>query len=478
MKKILSLILALLVVWVVGLLYAGHKTEELLAQYIDKTNKSYQNYLNIKLKFESNFFSAKAKYTVKVDLQKSLETLNLSKDDFAQFENTFKDLFKDPFVINQNIQYGPILFGGNNMEFGMTRISYHSTLNDFISVAAKGQLSTEAMKALISNLNKILEKEVTFDFASVVPFFSNKIHSSGSISEIRIKADKVSLTISEMIFDSTNESEIFFNNGRFNVSNITLKGQKEVINMQNLSFSYNFDKAVEKDVYFGNAEFDIQNLGFGDLAGEDSNLTINLAIGLNQNKKPGLADLKFGLKFEALKYSEKVKVASPDLPKKLQFFWSLNKVNTVEFLTFLTKDAKNINDAIDNLSKIFVKKVSDLNLNVDITTIKQPKIHNTLDFNVVYNFDKSDVKKLLMANDLLEVEQLIKDRLIANLKLKVNTKILKSLEPKLESLVKNKVIIKEHDFYQTDINYQKKKLMVNDIDMTVILQQLKALNKQ
>jgi hypothetical protein len=499
MKKILSLVLILLIVWIVSLLYAAHQTEKLITQYIVKTNEFYrQNYLGIELeltKFESNFFDANAQYTIKINSKELSKVLNLNKDEFVKFET----VVKDPFIVNQNIQYGPILFGGDNVEFGMAKISYHSTLNNLIRavipyISSEEQLNTKKLNGIISDLSQVLEKEVTLNFTSVLSFFSNEIYSSGSISDIRINKNGISLMVEEMTFDSVNSVQNPLLNSRLNVPNIVFKSKEgEIINIQNLLIFHNFDKATDELNYLGNTKFGIQNLSFQFSADEKINLAVNSVMDLSQGKEPNLVNAKFGAKLEILKYLKKAELTPFDLPKILQFSLSLNGFNQAEFATIFykirdcvaTTDIEKTNPLvclksnIDNIEKIFVKQVSNLNFNVDVTTIRQPKIHNTGNINVVYNFDKGDIKQLLtIINDHpAEVGKFVRGKFIANLKVKANPEILKDSEPALKMLMQKNLIVKKSGLYQADISYQKEKFTADGKDVTAIFQQLGMSNK-
>ncbi|VVM22473.1 hypothetical protein BSPWISOXPB_6961 [uncultured Gammaproteobacteria bacterium] len=53
----------------------------------------------------------------------------------------------------------------------------------------------EQLDVFISGLNQALEKEVAINFESVLPFFSNKMHTSGAIGEISVNEGDTLLTI-------------------------------------------------------------------------------------------------------------------------------------------------------------------------------------------------------------------------------------------------------------------------------------------
>jgi len=485
MKKILGLVIMLLVIWAAGLLYAGHKTEKLISQYVNQTNKVYQQTgIKIELElrqFDSNLFGAKAQYAVKIDIhdiKDQLElNLELDEDDMTALE----DAFKTPFIINQDIQYGPVFFD-EGLEFAMAKTSLQSTFSNFVKgILEFKQGNEKQLGALISNIKQVLEKEVVLEFNIVLPLFSNKIKTTGFISEIRINNKGDLLVIDKMTFDSaTNSQNILTGQSNVNIPNITFKA-KDGTSMSIKGISEAINNSFDG---FGKVKYDIQKLDVKSPKEGNTSLSISAFIEINKNKAPNLSDIKASVKLEVFKYPKQVKIMPYDLPRVIQLSWSLNGINYKEFIEIFRK-LKNLSSAkgsaktvepsvyfLDNLDRFLVKNVSNFNFNGDITTTKQPKIHNTLDLTVTYDFGKGEVKKLLKMDDT-EAGEFAKDKVSANLKIKVNTDTLKEFQPMLAMPISQGILEEKHNFYQTNANYQKGKLMVNGKDMSAILQQLK-----
>ena len=507
MKKILSFIIALLIVWVGSLLYAGYQTEKLISQYVNQINQVYQqSYPGVELelkKFDSNFFDAKAQYAIKINIRKLVDELNLGLDKNDDFVGFLEDAFKTPIVIDQDIQYGPVFFD-EGLEFAMAKISFQSTLSNFVKTMAKEllprfednqQKNKEQLDVFISELNQVLEKEVVINFESVLPFFSNKVHTSGTISEINInKADTV-YTIGRMTFDDVTNIQDLTGHGNFNIPNIISKYKNvQIFKIQELSISYNINEFIDAFNYFGDVKFDIQKLNFNSSTDEGVSFAVafNLKSSRN-NKMSDLSDVEINTTVKILKYPKQLEVMPFDLPETVFASWSLKGVDNTNFANTTQKfkhylstiDTDNvkftkipahlINDIANGLDKSFVKQVTSLNIDLDITTVKQPKINNTLNLQLIYDFDKGDMMQFLamISNDnLKKAGEFVKDKVIVNLKAKVSAKILEKFKPMLQTQIQQGMVIEKNGFYQTSANYQNKKLMVNGKDMIAILQQL------
>lgn len=504
MKKILGVVIALLVIWMAGLLYAGHQTEKLISQYVDKINQIYQQAYSgaefeLKLKkFDSNFFNAKAQYAIKIDIPGLEDKLNFGLDEGDIV--ALKNAFKTPFIINQDIQYGPVFFD-KGLEFAMAKISFQSTLSNFVKAIAEKilphfeseqQENEKQLGVLISNIKQVLEKEVILDFNSVLPFFSNKIKTTGVISEIRINDKSNLLVFDKMTFDSVSNLQDFTGQSNFNIPNITFKNKNGQTSMKGLSVTNNINEVIDAFNIFSDTKFSIQKLDIYSPKDGDISLSTSILIKISKNKVPNLNNTKASVKLEVLKYPKQGKIMPYDLPRVMQLSLSLNGVNSKEFAEIFDKlenfsptkgGAKKIefpvdflNDIASNLDSAFVKNVSNLNFNADITTTKQPKIHNVLNFNVVYDFDKGDIKKLLtmVSKNSTEASKFAKDKVNANLKIKVNADMLKQFKPMLVTPINQGILEEKHGFYQTNVNYKEGKLIVNGKDMSAILQQLKS----
>jgi hypothetical protein len=498
MKKILISIILLLVAWAASLLYAGHHTEKLLTQYTSRMNQEYQKLdLGIRLeltKFDSNFFNAKTQYAVKVDVYKLMRALDAglnNEDNSAKLKNVFKEPFI--FIINQNVQYGPIFFD-DGLEFAMAKINYQSTLSDFIKTISTKvlplmQQKNKKLDVLTSTINQALRKKVAINFDSTLSFFSDIVHTEGVIDEININERVI---ISKTIFDDMTNIKNLTGYGKFNISNITIKdkNRQSAVEMQDLSISYNRNEFIDFFNSLGDFKFDIQKIGFNSPMGKVS-LAITADVKSKRNNKmPDLSDNKFSMRVEALEYPEQTKLIPFDLPKIVSVSWSLNGFNNTELNTIFRKlnqysdivDAGNkvpeglINEIASSFDKAFIKQISNFGFNIDITTIQQPKIHNTLNLDVVHNFHKGDMKQLLtMINQdgySQKISELMQDAVIANLKVKVNAKLLAIFEEKLQLLTQQGAITKDLGFYQTDVNYKNRKLTVNgkNISAAVIKQ--------
>jgi hypothetical protein len=79
----------------------------------------------------------------------------------------------------------------------------------------------------------------------------------------------------------------------------------------------------------------------------------------------------------------------------------------------------------------------------------------------------------MIGNDnLKKAGEFVKDKIIVNLKAKVSAKVLEKFKPMLQTQIQQGIVIEKNGFYQTSVNYQNKKLMVNGKDMIAIMQQL------
>ncbi len=502
MKKILSFIIALLIVWVGSLLYAGHQTEKLISQYVNQINQFYQqSYPGVELelkKFDSNFFDAKAQYAIKINIRKLTDKLSPGLDKDDDFIGFLEDAFKTPIVINQDIQYGPVFFD-EGLEFAMAKISFQSTLSNLVKTMAKEllprfegdqQKNKEQLDVFISGLNQALEKEVAINFESVLPFFSNKMHTSGAIGEISVNEGDTLLTIGKITFNGVGNMQDLTGYGNFNIPNIIFKHKNlQIFEMQELSISYNVNEFIDAFNYFGDLKFDAQKVNIGSSAGEGISLAVAFNLKSSRNNKlSDLSDVEINTTVKLLKYPEQVKAMPFDLPETVSASWSLKGVNNTNFADTMQKfqqylstiDADNpkktpihvINDIAAGLDKSFVKQVTSFNIDLDITTVKQPKINNTLNFQLIYDFDKGDLLAMINNGDLKKAGEFIKDKIIVNLKAKVSAKILETFKPMLQAQIQQGMVIEKNGFYQTSANYQNKKLMVNGKDMSAIVQQL------
>ena len=507
MKKILSFIIALLIVWVGSLLYAGHQTEKLISQYVNQINQVYQqSYPGVELelkKFDSNFFDAKAQYAIKVNIRKLTDGLNLGLDENDDFIRFLEDAFKTPIVIDQDIQYGPVFFD-EGLEFAMAKISFQSTLSNFVKTIAKEllprfednqQKNKEQLDVFISGLNQVLDKEVVINFESVLPFFSNKAHTSSTIGEISVNEEDTLLTIGKMTFDGVTNMQDFTGHGNFNIPSIISKYKNlQIFEMQELSISYNINEFIDAFNYFGDVKFDVQKVTLDSLTDEGVGLAVALNLKSSRNNKMfDLSDVEINTTVKMLKYPKQVEAIPFDLPETVFASWSLKGVNNTNFANTMQKfkhylstiDIDNakftkipthlINDIANGLDKSFVKQVTSFNTDLDITTVKQPKINNTLSLQLIYDFDKGDMMQFLamIGNDnLKKAGEFVKDKIIVNLKAKVSAKVLEKFKPMLQTQIQQGIVIEKNGFYQTSVNYQNKKLMVNGKDMIAIMQQL------
>lgn len=506
MKKILGfVVVALLIVWVASLLYVGHQTEKMISQYVNQINQVYQQtYPGVELelrKFDSNFFDAKAQYAIKVDIRKLMLNFGLDKNNLVALEN----IFKNPFIVDQDIQYGPVFFD-DGLKFAMAKISFQSTLNNFVKAIAEEflprfeadqQKNKEQLDIFISNLNQALEKKVVINFESFLPLFSNEIHTNGTIGEISFNEKGTLFTIGKMTFNDVVNMQKLTKHSNLNIPNIIFKHRDgQIFEVQKLSISADINEFIDTFNYFGDIKFDAQKVNFNLPTGEDVSFAAAFNFKSSKNNKiSNLYNSEINIIVKMLKLPKQAEAAPFDLPETVSVSWALNGINNAEFTNTIQKlqhyistiGADNakltkiptylINDIANGLDKSFVKQATNFNIDFDITTFKQQKINNTLSFQLIYDFDKGDMVQLLtmINNDnLKKASEFIKNKIIINLQVKVNTKLLEKFKPILQTQIQQGIVTEKYGFYQTNANYQNKKLMINGKDMSAILQQLSS----
>lgn len=464
MKKILSLIVITLFIWLIAIWYAGNQTEKLLNQLIIKENQlSQQKQLGYEVeltKFDSNLFNAEAQYSLKFDS--------------SEFSG------QPPFLIDYDIQYGPIFLDGG-LNFGIAKISYHSSLNKLLSHFQTADIQDETLKLLILNLNQALNKEVMINFTSFLSFFG-EIRSNGVIGEIQINNNDLLLTIDRITFNGVSNVDNLIGQGNLNIPNLAFKDVNNLINIQDFSVDY---KVIDVLNDFGFITVKGKKVSTVSSDNKKTNFSFEATSETKKHQIANLSNYKAVVKIEVLD-----SMSESDSLKTMQLSFLFNGINHSKLLELFSKNnfttlgaskktekkdyfINNANKAI--LDEIFIKQVTNIGVNADITTAEYPKIHNTANLKIIYNAGRGDLSKfLVMVNDkkYLETIQFIQNKLIANLKLKVYAEIARPFESQLKALSQQDMIINKDNFYQTYIEYRDNALWSNGKSITQFMKQV------
>jgi hypothetical protein len=498
MKKIIILIITIAAIWFASLFYAGFTTESKTRGYAEKINEFYKQQqlgFEVKLsKFESSLFGAKIQYKINVN---PYEMLGIPKN-LIEEDKSFKQLskvFNKPIFISQNIKYGPIFFG-ESVEFGMAKFDFESKLTDIARLIAnsinarvdeKDRESSEKIEKIITEIKNFTKNDIVIKYQSILPYFSNNMTFNGSVSEIDIKdgagarefkVDKITM------------------NGEVNIDNFTGKlnttfprivfiegGLKA--NIENLTLDYNINEFIDAYNYFGEFDFKAQKVTIP-VDGDNMSFGAGITSVVSKNQTKELSDISFNLNLEALEYPKTASQLPFDLPKNIGLKFGLNGIN----MSALSKLAKELKLNINNLTNdedgfkefiksvpskaedIFVKDKTKFLVKAELKTKNFPKFNNFIGVEVVYKFAKGDFKKLINANKTDRVA-ILKTKFDAFLSANLNAESLKAVEMFLAMPIQMGAIIKDGNVYKSDIKYQNSKLIVNDKDLTPMLDSIK-----
>jgi hypothetical protein len=495
MKKIIILIITIVAIWFASLFYASATTESKARNYAEKINEFYKQQqlgFEVKLsKFESSLFGAKMQYKINVN---PYEMLGIPKD-LMEEDKSFKQLskvFNKPIFISQDIKYGPIFFG-EGVEFGMAKFGFESKLTDIARLIAtsinarvdeKDKESSEKIEKIITEIKNFTKNDIVIKYQSILPYFSNNMTFNGSVSEINIHSKKIGSQFKMDKVIMNGEANIDDLTGKLNTTFpriVFIEGGLQKANIENLTLDYNINEFIDAYNYFGEFDFKAQKVTIP-IDGDNMSFGVGITSVVSKNQTKELSDINFNLNLEVLEYPKTASQLPFDLPKNIGLKFGLNGIN----MSALSKLAKEFKLNINNLTNdedgfkefiksvpskaeyIFVKDKTKFLVKAELKTKNFPKFNNFVGVEVVYKFAKGDFKKLINANKTDRVA-ILKTKFDAFLSANLNAESLKAVEMFLAMPIQMGAIIKDGNVYKSDIKYQNSKLIVNDKDLTPML---------
>lgn len=522
MKKIISIIIILVVVWLGFIWYANSTTEEKLHTYTDKINKMYQEMdLGIELKlveYESHFFTAHSKYALTINPEKLLTEVNpyfmlLSSFGGSNTKNEIYEIFEKPFTINQKIEYGPVFFS-DGLEFGRAKTSFKASLSETLAKIANKinkniddsnslKMSEENIKAINTELSKVLKQPVQLEYSSILALFSSDNTIRASISRIEAeKKSKYSKRVEKFIVDpivmnSTFNLNDFTGDFDFNIPLISFtKNDEEKFRIKNLNISSDIHEYINAWTYFGNVDISVDEVKIFTYDG-DTIFKAGIFTDIIRNADQNLSDSKIKASVEILKYPEGNRPAF-DLPKTIdvtidmlginsrEFYQAYYKINDYIYVEMFSDNPRDPDtfyqeDIKPHLGKVFSKDKTKFGLGFEISTEKLPNVKNYAKLDMTYKLTNDELFNIidLVKNQEIGIDliTLAKKSFDINLDIAAHKDIIKPVEMFLMQAQQMGIIIEDADMIKSNIKYSNGKVLINDEENEMITQQLQMLEQ-
>ncbi|CAA6801381.1 MAG: Unknown protein [uncultured Sulfurovum sp.] len=478
-NKIIGSLVAISALWLGSTAYIGSNTEAYLKNYVERTNKIYEQYgFKVSLEaFEKGFFSSKA-------------NMNM---DFIEpdMREIFSDTFKLPMKMNYNIENGPIFFE-KGLGFGSSRIEQNLQASDYV-------VEEEAFKKMFKN-------DIMFNSSMVIGFAGNAsftAHSNPIVADI----EGDTLTMSPLKMEGDMDMDTFEGKVKMFVDSLVASQGEDSLTIKSLLLDADITKFYANGFYLGDFLFEVDSLSTKGaiLPISLENAKVSLGMLIDENKDKSI-DMKFNIDADTRNSVLPKEYASL---KKVALAYALNGTSLKGLLAFqdftkrleakqqalalkLSSDNGAFDmEALEELEKFQVEAEEEMmlllagllnkdrtNLTVNMNLLDKQDKESSLNMKVAYVGDEvlPTTSKDLMEKftkdflELLAVDlniELNKDY-IANLPVELQEK----LAPQLQMGTMLGVVKDNNVSYRFDAKYQPKTLMVNGEDRTEMLQML------
>lgn len=361
MKK---LFLLLLVGWTLSTFLIGEKTQSVIKDYIEQSDKQSRELYDVSVKlvsYNKSFLSASAE--IEIDIIDPL-----IRKDVTEF-------VKLPIKSNLTIKHGPVFFK-DNLGIGLANISDTINLSDFISDKYKYEFS----KYVDDDIEIVSNTKIKFNGD-----FSNK----AEIRNIEINNNDLNLKVSPITMTVSGNLDVGFNSYKSSmlIEDVTLNTPDNYFNIKGFKFDSNIDELFGGFYPLGVGQFEMEEVT---LRTSETNIPpislsvkanskahrnndrlfdkseINLVI-LNSNK------LGFSMPIDSINM---VGSFSGILEEDLESLWGLISISS-------TMSEDQMLNRFGEWLNVFLSR-SDLDYGVKITTNKNKKNTGSMDFKLSY----------------------------------------------------------------------------------------------
>jgi len=235
MKKILTISIIALSVWVISTFIIGNQTEEHLKSYIAKSNKLYQNNgISLKLlDYNKSFLTSIAQVEVNVKDPKVLKNL--------------QSTYKLPFVLDYSIEHGPLFFK-NGFGIGLSKIEHTVNLSSLLQDETKQNFLTSIGKDILIESNILIS-------------FLKEAHYNIWSEEIKFNKNGKAFHMTALKIVGTSNLETLKGSGEIKVEDITLteENSSNGIEIKNLLLNLSIDEVVDSSFVFGDFGLAVDN---------------------------------------------------------------------------------------------------------------------------------------------------------------------------------------------------------------------------
>jgi hypothetical protein len=525
-KKSITLIASLILIWFIFIYYAHTTTEEKLHTYTAKINNMYEEMdLGITLAvtgYQSHFFSATAQHSITIHPQTLLKNMNpyfAILTEIGIDKTEIYAMFEQPFTITQQITYGPI-FLDNGLEFGRAKSTYKATLTDTITKVihkinnhidenSSLKISNENIAKLQSTIDTLLTKEVNIEYSSILALFSNDNTIVAKISEISIntevkkEAGVKKLLIKPITLRSTYSLDDFTGDLHIHIPLISATDNNiEKLHIKDLTLNYDINEFINSFEYFGNIDMNAEKIKIY-LSKQQGSIAFNggLAITIEKGIAQHFTNVTLNTSVDILQYPNNTPPF--DMPKNIEFTIDMLEFNLAElyktmqaFENYMSSelfDTSGINDNARTPKEFFNQEIkprihtiiskdnTQFSVGLHIITQQLSTITNTIRMHTKYVLDNDNLNTLL---DLI-ITQKDKQALLALFKkaieVEIEIKIAKQLATGFKDILtmpqKMHLIIEDKNMLVSNITYKQGKIFINGKDNEMINQQLEMLEQ-
>jgi hypothetical protein len=475
MKKILTITLAIITLWLISIFFIGNQTEKHLQKYIESSNKLYSN-SGVHLKL--------------LDYNKSFLTST------AQIEVNFNNpeivkIFKSNYKVNYSIEHGPLFFK-NGFGFGLSKMEHKMNLSSLLQKGTK-----ESFLSTIS-------KDITLNSDVRISFTKEADYHIWS-DEIKFNKDGKKFHMTAFQVFGTSNLETLKGSGEMKIEKITLSEEKNSngIEIKNLLLNASVDELIDNSLVFGDFGFSIDNF----IINDESNLKfkkIDFAFkGIMKNVRndkitmdtffEGDINLKNTLLPDEFKTLERLylkmnvknlgiqgmldfqKSAQVMQEKQSKLLTQIGTKNPQEMEAILTKLSKleeeMVQQIIYSLNNLLIKDKTEITYEVEAETKDKKRSHTLV--KAGYTGDIKFTGNIEELNKKIQKEMFNLISLNLNLSLnKEHIKILpnnKMLQQQIQMGVLQGFVKENNNSYDLNGYYKNRELIINDKNLTSTL---------